>query len=107
MSRKSLRELRGDTRTMLGPDTEHIPDSVLDAELNNAQRTLNARYEILLSSWYATSVADKCLYKLPLDLLRLDRVYFDDTLMNYTHRRSLRSIEDVEDIQTPTWTEET
>ncbi|TET41443.1 MAG: hypothetical protein E3J60_04630 [Dehalococcoidia bacterium] len=108
MSRKNLRELRGDTRSMLGPDTQHIPDSVLDVELNKAQRTLNARFEIVESSWYATSVADQCLYKLPLALLRLGRVYFDDTLIHYTQRKSLTGVEsDLEDIQTPTWTEET
>ena len=93
---------------MLGPDTQHIPDSVLDAEINKAQRTLNTRFEILLSSWYATSVADQVLYKLPLALLKLARVYWDDTLLRYTHRRSLTGVEsDLEDIQTPTWTEET
>ncbi len=104
--RKNLRELRGATRSMLGPGTTHIPDGALDDEINHAQRILNMKHEILLSSWYATSVASKKLYKLPLALLRLNRVYWDDILLNYQHRRSLRDIEDMEDIQTPTWTEE-
>ncbi len=109
MSRKNLSELRDDIDQILGVEiAKHIDPDVKDAEANKAQRTLNMRFEILKSSWYATSVADKVLYKLPKDLLKLDRVYWDDTLLQYTHRRSLTGVEsDLEDIQTPTWTEET
>lgn len=109
MSRKSLSELRDEVQQILGADIiKHLDPDVIDSAINKAQRTLNTRFEILKSSWYATSVADQVLYKLPLALLKLDRVYWDDTLIHYTQRRSLTGVEsDLEDIQTPTWTEET
>lgn len=108
MSRNSLSEIRDDVDQILGFEiSKHIDPDVKDRAINKALRTLNMRFEILLSSWYATSVASKCLYKLPLALLRLDRVYFDDTILTYTHRRSLTGVEsDLENIQSPTWTEE-
>ena len=104
--RDTLKEERAQVQELLGiAEDERVPPKVIDRELNRARHQLALQFQVVISEWIATSVANKILYVLPKRLLRLGRVYFDDKRLKFD-TAGLRDITDQEDPQPVTWTED-
>ena len=105
--RDTLKEERAQVQELLGiAEDTRVSPKVIDRELNRARHQLSLQFQVVISEWIATSVANKILYVLPKRLLRLGRVYFDDKRLKFDARRSLGDITDQEDPQPVTWTED-
>lgn len=108
MSRDNLREARGKIRRLLGPGTENtINPSEIDDAYNEAYRRVCKEFGILRTSWTAAAVSEARFYKPPTDMIELERVDFNDNIMNYLLPDDIWKLGDDDiDLQTPTWTED-
>ena len=106
MSRKNLREQRSGVRGLIGQEMDTvIQPAEIDDALNTAAKQLNTRFEILHSMWTATSTADKALYRPPPDLVKIDRVEFDNSKLDFMDEKNISDTGTDLDVQTPAWTE--
>ncbi len=106
MSRRNLRELRSAVKGKLGQEMVGIVQPAeIDRILNKGYFKLNKRFEKLQSIWTATSTADKALYRPPADLLKLDRVEFQNDKLDFLDDKNIRDMGEDIDVQTPEWTE--
>ena len=106
MSRKNLRELRSGVKSLLGQEMDGvIPPAEVDAALFKAMTQLNKRFEIFQTMWTATNTANKTLYQLPTDLIKIDRAEYEDNKMGFLDEKKILDMGDDLDVQTPAWTE--
>lgn len=106
MSRHNLRELRSGVRGLLGQEMDGIiQPAEIDDAVNKALKQINKRFEILHSMWTATSTADKALYRPPAELVKIDRVEFDDNDLDFMDEKNITDMGTDLDVQTPDWTE--
>lgn len=105
MSRFPLRTLRGQVRANVGGET-YLPSAVIDRELDEAHKRLCKEFGINRSSWSTSAVSDKRFYRPPPEMIELERVEFDEKIMDFIMTQEIWDMGDDITIQTPTWTED-
>lgn len=105
--RRNLVELRQRLRTRIGSAIDQVEPGRLDEVLDDAHKLICKTFGLYESSWSASAVADSKLYAPPRGLVKLIDVEFNDHMLEYTPVSDVYKLgEQLNNIETPTWTED-
>lgn len=105
--RRNLAELRHQLRIRLGVAADQIEPDRIDEALDNAHKLICKMLGLYESSWSTSAVADSKLYAPPRELVKLTDVEFADQVLDPSQPSDIYKLGDqLDNIETPTWTED-